>query len=471
MEFKTDLLDYQQSAVDKLIGLKVGALYMEQGTGKTRTALSLISARIERKKVNHVLWLCPCSVKRNLYTDIVKHVGYMPDWITIYGIESISASDRVYLEVYDIVKKNDCFLIVDESNLVKNKEALRTQRIIRLAESCKYKLILNGTPVSKNEADMFAQWYILDWRILGYQSYWSFAANHVEYWTILLPNGNEIEDRNRIKRILDVDYLTAKIAPYSYQIKKSDCLSDLPAKQYHHIAFDMSEAQAVEYAITKERYLDRVKEWKAETIYRLFTALQHVTAGRKIISDIDDHMETKPMFPWTENNRITTLLDAINNYIKGDKCIIFAKYKNEIADIKAALTNKYGSESVVEFTGNINQKTRQENIEKFRGDAQFFIANKACGAYGLNLQFCHNIIYYDNDFDFATRAQSEDRIHRIGQTEEVQIYDIYVRSTIDEFIIDCLDGKEKLVDKFKREIDKWKEHKNERKTVHKRKCI
>ena len=109
------------------------------------------------------------------------------------------------------------------------------------------------------------------------------------------------------------------------------------------------------------------------------------------------------------------------------------------------------------FTGIVPQKKRQENRREFRDHAQFLVANKTCGAFGLNLQFCHNVIFYDNDFDLATRMQAEDRVHRIGQTQEVRIYDIYAEDSIDEFILDCLDRKEGMVDAFKRWINKWRE--------------
>jgi SNF2 family DNA or RNA helicase len=84
-----------------------------------------------------------------------------------------------------------------------------------------------------------------------------------------------------------------------------------------------------------------------------------------------------------------------------------------------------------------------------------------CGAYGLNLQFCHNIIFYSNDFDYATRVQAEDRIHRIGQKEVSKIYDIEGIGTIDDFIAKNLGGKTTMVSAFKALIGKWKKAKNE----------
>ncbi|WP_255304279.1 SNF2-related protein, partial [Streptococcus sobrinus] len=133
---------------------------------------------------------------------------------SIVGIETLSSSIRANVECLKLVQENNVYLIVDESNLVKNHKAKRTQNIMRLSENCSYKLILNGTPISRNEADLFSQWQILDWRILGYRSYWSFSLNHIEW---------DERVRGKIKRTLNVDYLVRKITPYTYQVKKEEC--------------------------------------------------------------------------------------------------------------------------------------------------------------------------------------------------------------------------------------------------------
>ena len=449
MHILTDLLPYQQEAVKKLSKLKVGALFMEQGTGKTRTTLSLVEPRLQSGKTDCVLWLCPCSVRKNLKEDLIFHCGEYPEEIVIRGIESLSSSDRLYMILLRLVETRKVFLVVDESNLTKNKQAIRTERIIELSKHCKYKLILNGTPISKNEADLFAQFYILDWRILGYQSYYSFAANHLEYWTVVLPSGKEVVDRGRVKRVLNVSYLTEKIAPYTYQVKKSDCLK-LPCKSYSKIWFSMTHDQIEAYQDVRERYLLNVDDLKPETIYKFFAALQHVTSGRKVLSEPEDRMRTERMFEPERNPRIWALLDALDD----QKTIIFCKYQSEIDEILSLLPD------AVEFTGRLPQKKRQENRERFRQDAKYLVANKSCGAYGLNLQFCHKVIFYNNDFDLATRLQAEDRVHRIGQEHPVEIIDICARDAIDGFISDCLSRKENLAEAFKKEVKKNQDGKN-----------
>ncbi len=131
---KTSLFPWQCAAVDKLLGIRVGALYMEMGTGKTRTALEMIQRRLDAGKLDHVLWLCPCSVRENLREDIRKHADGALAHIAIYGIESLSASLRLYDLLLRYVTAGRAMLIVDESNLVKNPKAIRTQRNTELAK-------------------------------------------------------------------------------------------------------------------------------------------------------------------------------------------------------------------------------------------------------------------------------------------------------------------------------------------------
>lgn len=328
--------------------------------------------------------------------------------------------------------------IVDESLLIKNPSAYRTEHINQIRELCKYVIILNGTPVSRNEADLFAQFYLLDWRILGYQSYWSFAANHLEY-----------DDYGKIRRVLNKDYLTDKIAPYSVQISKRECLS-LPKKVQKTAYFDLTENQNIHYDYVKWDFLslEALYAYDTSVIYRTFNALQQVASGRHIMSSADKPIKHRAMFDnLIDNPRLQTLLKVLKN-CNNDKVIIWCKFMHEINDI-ATLLEARGI-SYVCFHGKISQKKRQEALRKFANDTQILIANKICAGFGLNLQFCHVCIYYNNDWNWATRAQSEDRLYRIGQNQNIDIWDICANCTIDERIMTCLYRKENMVDTFKK---------------------
>ena len=438
LETRTELKPWQQAAVDKLSKLRVGALYMDMGTGKTRTALELAKTRIAKNKIDRVLWLCPYSIQKNITDDFDKHCVKWDHIIKICGIETLSSSVKANAELLQYVSNNRVFLVVDESSLVKNHKALRSESIERIAMKCPYRVILNGTPISKNEKDLYMQWRILDWRILGYQSFWSFSANHIEY-----------DDRGRVRRCLNVSTLTDKIAPYTYQVKREECMT-LPEKEFYRISYDIGDRRQ-QYINVMDDYLNYLDERDPSTLYKLFTALQLVVSGKDILSSPSDPLWSVSVFENQQDNpRIQCLIEVILDYIGSEKCIIFCKYTEEIKDIFQILINR--GYKATKFYGGMSKKQRDASIKMYRDDAQFFIANKSCAAFGLNLQFCHNEIFYSNDWDYATRIQAEDRVHRLGQENIVNIYDIYADGTIDERIIECLSRKEMLLDSFQRKI-------------------
>jgi len=448
MEFLTTLKEHQKKAVEKLKKIKVNALFMEMGTGKTRTMLEIINIKLNKGKISHVIWLCPCAVKENLRRDIIKHTGNeQKDLITICGIETLSTSYKWNSYLLELVNTKECYLIVDESSKVKNHRAQRTKNILKLAEKCKYKSILNGTPITKNEADLYSQMYILDWRILGYESFWSFAANHLEY-----------DIYGKIRRCLNTDYLAEKIAPYSYQVKKSECLN-LPDKTYDIQYFSLTDYQEEEYEITKDIYLSQVDEFDETTIYRLLSALQLVLSGKKIVSNLHERIKSVDIFKDIRDNpRIICLLDILSDIT--EKVIIFCKYTDEVVRITKLLNELYGENSAVSYFGEVSLRKRQINLDKFEKNAQFLVANKTCAGFGLNLQFCSYIIFYNNDFDYGTRGQAEDRVHRIGQSKNVHIIDICASNKLDERILACLFRKERIVDSFKEELERNKDKKS-----------
>ena len=438
MKLLTELFPYQRDAADKLSHVKVGALYMEMGTGKTRTALEIIQRRHEAGKVTQVLWLCPYSVVNDLPELLAEHVEDFLPICRICGIESLSNSNRIYNELLLYVSLAPTHLVVDESLLVKNPQAYRTRHVMAVSGGCGYKLILNGTPMSKNIGDLYAQWYVLDWRILGYKSYWSFQANHLEM---------DPERPGRVIRAHNKEYLAAKIAPYTYEVSKKDVL-DIPPKRYERKHFYMTDEQESHYDDISKKLLELVDEHRPETIYRLFGAMQAITSGFAVRLD-GYHTSRYRMYQPEDNPRIQELF-ALLQRIGGSQVVIFCKYTQEIDDILSVLGG-----TALPFFGEMTQPQRQSNKNAFRaGDAQYLVANKSCAQFGLNLQFCHNEIFYNNDWDWATREQAEDRLHRVGQARIVSIYDILAWSTIDKTIMDCIIKKETLADAFKREIKK-----------------
>ncbi|MYZ65048.1 DEAD/DEAH box helicase [Lactobacillus salivarius] len=230
----------QQSAVNKLEKLRVGALFMEPGTGKTLTALKLI----ESSKADWVLFIVPFQTKQNLQDELTKWDFKMP--YRIEGVESLSNSDRLYLELMAEVKKHKkTFMVVDESLKIKNRTAKRTQRIMELGSLSYYRLILNGTPISKNILDLWTQMEFLSPKILKMR-FNQFKDTFIEYK--YFPD----KGRTIYKDQYNIDYLYSLIEPYVFDAKLNLEISKLNQK--------------VEYSISNT---DEYQEIRADFLFAL----------------------------------------------------------------------------------------------------------------------------------------------------------------------------------------------------------
>ena len=457
----TDMLGHQVAAVQKVLPSRVGALFMEMGSGKSRTAIEL--ARLRSQKIDKVIWYCPVSLKETVRREILKHTdsdgsdicvfdnkttpGTLPDaWWYIIGIESMSSSPRV-ITAANLLTTDKTMVILDESSYIKGHNALRTQRITAISERAKYRLVLTGTPLSQGVVDLFSQMRFLSPKILGYSSFYSFAANHLEY-SEKFPG--------MIVRAHNVPYLAAKIQPYVYQVTKDECL-DLPSKIYRTRYFSMTGEQRYYYELAKNEILDSLLDDEIDSIaiFRLFSVLQQIVSGfwnRKRGRRKDKGAGPIIM----DHERIDTLINTVSDIPQEEKIIIWAKFHHDIQQIEQALQKEYGGGSVALFYGKFSERKRVEQVEFFRNGARFFLATQSCGGHGLTLNEAHYVIFYNNGFKYSERLQAEDRCHRIGQESKVTYIDIECSNSIDERISSALGSKGNVVQAFKAEVDKVK---------------
>ena len=462
----TELLPHQGPPVEKLLGLKVGALFMDMGTGKSRTVIEFALRRAP--KIDRVIWFCPVSLKDTVYQQIVEHTDCgdiyvfndktdednIPDarWYII-GIESMSSSARTVFSAKNLITERS-FVILDESSYIKGHRAKRTERITVLSEKAKYRMILTGTPVSQGVVDLFSQMRFLSPKILRYSSFYSFSANHLEY-SERYPG--------MIVRSLDTGYIAARIKPYVYQVTKDECFT-LPDKLYETRYFAMTDEQYEMYESAKEELLSAVEEenFDSYTIFRLYGILQQILSGfwHKRITENgrlspSDRFETL----YCEHRRIDTLTGVISEIPENGKIVIWAKFKYDIWQIKKVLEEIYGNLSVAQFHGGIPERERNAELQRFRSGARFLIATQSAGGHGLNINEASYAIFYNNGFKYSERSQAEERCRRFGQTKRVTYIDICCPTGIDRRISDSLTKKENVADNFKMEVDKIKDDK------------
>jgi SNF2 family DNA or RNA helicase len=412
---------------------------------------------LRQEKIDRVAWFCPVSLKETVKQEILKHTFTNEDGIHVFddkteddnlpnmfwhiiGIESVGSSNRVTLAVNKLIDERT-LVIVDESQYIKGHKAKRTERLTLICSRARYRLILTGTPLSQGVVDLYAQMRFLSPKILGYASFYSFAANHLEY---------SDKYKGMIVRAHNTEYLAAKIRPYVYQVTKKECL-DLPVKLFETRYYSMTAEQREAYEQAKIEFLTE-DEFDSITIFRLFMALQQITCGFWNRRDANGQIETLEF----SNKRLDTLLDTIEQIQEQEKIIVWAKYVRDIESISASLVDAYGPSAVARYYGKLNEGQRAAEVLRFRQEARFLVATQSTGGNGLTLNESHTAIFYNNSFKYAHRQQSEDRFHRIGQTEKCLYIDIHCSRSIDDRIAQALASKGGVVEAFKREVDKVK---------------
>lgn len=380
----------QEMAINKLQNYKVGALFMEMGTGKTFAAYNLVRC----VKVDFILFLTPCQNKQNLAGEISKYGGFDCEF-EVLGIESLSNSDRIYLEIRKKMENKTCFVVCDESIKIKNYDAKRTKRIIELGKLAEYKLILNGTPLTRNLLDIWAQMEFLSPKILKMDLV-QFKHTFCEFVTITKKIGNRKNVQEFITKYHNVEYLYSLICHYVYEAN----LELMTKQDYISLNYYLTQSETEKYNEIKKHYLndEKMQELNNNVFLHLTQSLQH-------------------SYCLAENK--LSVLEKLIYKLDSAKIIIFCKYKKSAEYLKEKYTNievlTYGKHS-----------------------------------FGLNKQDKNIIIYFDKTFDYAQRIQSEFRIFRTGQKDNCTYYDITSNSKLDKMINENIENKISMAQMFKK---------------------
>lgn len=490
---------HQLDCLTKFGSKNVFALLAEMGTGKTYIVICNLADLWEMGLCDGALILAPKGVHENWVDEFTKSAPLWLRYKTMVWsnskskkyaqnmndfVHNISGHMKLLMMNHDAIATKSGFdcamkflmslrsgaIIVDESDAFKNHQTERFKALIRLKPFSSYRRIMTGTPINNGPLDLWAQFYFLNPSILGHASFASFRG---EYAVVLPPTNPLVKSiaearRGRapvllakgpdgLPRYKNLERLSAKIDPHSFRALKSECL-DLPAKLPKTIYFNLTERQANAYELMKEEC--RI-ELASETTVELndtgmglsleipvskltsLVKLSQITSGFISVGKSQD----RPGFIeqlGDENPKFDIMIDTVKKIVEaGKKVIVWATLRHEIEIAKGLFRDN--DISFVEYHGDVSDKEREIARHEFQdGKASVFIGTQKSGGTGLTLVAASYVIYISNNFSARARAQSEDRAHRIGQTEPVTIIDIIARGTIDQVMADNLDGKATL---------------------------
>lgn len=396
----------QLEAFEKFKKLKVGALFMQMGTGKTKVAIELI----DYNNCDLLLYIAPFSTLNNIENEFKKW-NLKTNYILI-GYETISSSDTKYLNLLKELENKKVFVIADESIFIKNEETKRFKRLLNIRSKCEYALILNGTPITKNEWDLYNQMYFLSPLIINMN-----REQFLNTFFKKITYKKKGQKENTFYKFSEVnaEQLHKMIEPYIFK-----CDLDFEKNESDNYIYVPYKDENDYYDKKEEKLKEYMQKGSAEIIINLLASLTVISASYGYKND------------------------ELINYIKNKQIIVFCSFLSEI---------EYIEDKVDCYVITGSTKKRDEIIEKFKNDSKPLIMTFGVGSYSLNLQFCNEIVYSSLTFDYAKIEQSKYRIKRIGQGKDIKYTYFLTDLGINKLILENLKRKMTLENLIKEKME------------------
>ncbi len=468
-------------------------LRMEMGTGKTKVATDNAGILYQQGEISGALIVCPKTIVRNwANVEIPKHLPdeiarYVVTWdgsrartrswkaewerllsfqglaILIVNVEAFSVSEfadsPVGTHVRDFLDKRPSMFILDESTSIKTPKAKRTRNICRVAKKAPYRRALTGSPILP--LDVYAQCQFLLPGLLGHASFQSFKSRYCELESIgrPLPAGHPAKARQpmRVAGYQNIDELGALLARFSYHVTKDECL-DLPDKIYTRREVEMTPQQERAYRDMQERNRAELEQGEvtAQIVLAQMMRLQQILCG---FVPLDDGRTVE--IPERRSEALEQVLteSGFNGSGEPTSAIIWAPFKRDQERI-ARMIGELGLGPAVVVNGDTSADERAQAVDDFQaGRVRYWVGGTKVGGMGLTLTRATLVVYWSNIWSVEQRVQSEDRAHRIGQTNHVVYVDLFTPGTVDERVLNALRDKLSLADALSRasrdEVARW----------------
>ena len=325
------------------------------------------------------------------------------------------------LRIKRFCKSRKVAMILDESARIKDPQTKTAQALFELRQYSLKRIIITGTPVANKPFDLWAQFFFLDGgKILG-DDFDNFKSKYNE------KSSDYIESLHELK---------TTITKHSIRRCKNDVL-ELPEKRFINVYVDLKGKQLEIYNKLRNELKIEVQDIdgnisidEAENILKKLLRLTQIASNPSLIDKGYNEIPAK-------FEKLDNLLKDIAS--KDEKAIIWTCFVGNITILK----NRLREYNPLVIHGGIPIKDRMNFVNIFQESDKnkVMIANPAAAREGLTLTKANNAIYLDRNFNLVDYLQSQDRIHRISQTKECNIYKILARNTIDEYIDRLIDVK------------------------------
>lgn len=316
-------------------------------------------------------------------------------------------------DVEELAKMHFNYIILDESQVIKNSTSKTYQSLLKL--SCNHRLTLTGTPLENSLTDLWSQINFINPGLLG-----NLQLFKKRFVYPIEKNASE-ESSRRLKNL---------IYPFILRRTKQQVLNDLPELMEQTIVCDMTEQQKEIYEREKSKTRNSILDIVDQGVFEksAVTVLQALTKLRQISCSPSMVDETYAGGSGKTEEVIYTLQNIIS---QGHKVLIFSSFVQHLKLIaKELVANDIDFALLTGSTEN-----RESEVRKFNTDnVPVFLISIKAGGTGLNLTQADYVFIIDPWWNPAVEDQAIARAHRMGQKNSVMVYRFISKGTIEEKI-------------------------------------
>lgn len=428
------LLPFQSQAVLYGDVVRNVLFALEMGTGKSIISIALS----EYNNFNKVFVITPNSLKFNYFYEVEKFTNSKAHIINWKKNKYTLEESKYIIINYDFFRnknsvkkfenlnlgKIDC-LILDEchriknpkSNIYKNFKAIFTDDIFVNETPCK--IFMSGTPMNNRAYELYT--------VMNQISPIDFPNKQIFYseYCGMTYDPSQFGGYNFDSNATNFEGLYHKISPYVFRVRKMDVLKDLPSKTYERIILELTTSEEKEYNNILNGVIDELSN--KETVTNPMTIMLRLRQYLSILK--------------VNNKDLIEFIDMLLEM--GEKIVIMDYFKEGIE----ILHEKYKDISVLHY-GDVSVEDRSKMVKQFQdkdSNIKMFLSTVQTGKEGLTLTSSSKIMILTQPYTVSENEQVVDRVHRISQTEKVNVYYPLFNNTIDFKVFNLVEDKKKEI--------------------------
>ncbi len=319
------------------------------------------------------------------------------------------------------------YAILDEAQFIKNQKSKNAHCVKELKAT--HRLALSGTPIENSLAEL---WSVFDFLMPGYL--YSYAYFLREYEKPIVKDQDEAATQ-RLKQLVE---------PFILRRRKQEVLKELPQKIEQTLMIPFREEEERLYlanqmqAYTQLQTQFETNEMNQIQVLALLTRLRQLCCEPRLVYENVDRTSSK-LEACVE---LCLSLKEANQRI-----LLFSAFTSMLELIEEELRRVHLR--CLKLTGQSNKNERRTMVEQFQqGKADVFLISLKAGGTGLNLTAAQAVIHYDPWWNLSAQNQATDRAYRIGQNQNVQVFSLIMKNSIEERIQKLQARKQELADNF-----------------------